>query len=90
VNTNPNATSSDRPPPGDLLELCHGLGDPEYAIIGDGNVSALSHDRATFWVKASGCSLATMAAQDLVEVKLGAALAMLEGGEKSDGRCGRT
>ncbi len=85
--TNPTrgpTLGSVRPAPDDLLNLCHALGDPEYAIIGDGNVSALSDDRATFWVKASGCSLATMTAQDLVEVKLDAALAMLKGGDKSD------
>ncbi len=73
-----------RPPPGDLLNLCHALGDPDYAIIGDGNVSTLADDRATFWVKASGCSLATMTIQDIVQVKLPAALAMLKPGEKSD------
>jgi rhamnose utilization protein RhaD (predicted bifunctional aldolase and dehydrogenase) len=76
--------SNDRPAPADLLDLCHALGDPEYAIIGDGNVSALASDRATFWVKASGCSLATVTTSDLVEVRLAAAMAMLEGGDKSD------
>jgi rhamnose utilization protein RhaD (predicted bifunctional aldolase and dehydrogenase) len=76
--------SNDRSTPSDLLPLCHALGDPEYAIIGDGNVSAIADDRATFWVKASGCSLATMTADDLVEVRLRSALDMLDGGEKSD------
>ena len=71
-------------PPADLLPLCHSLGDPEYAIIGDGNVSAIADDRATFWIKASGCPLATMTASDLVEVRLPAALAMLDGANKTD------
>ena len=82
--TDQRSARSDQSPPGDLLELCHALGDPEYAIIGDGNVSAISEDRATFWVKASGCSLATMTSNDIVRVRLDAALAMLEGGGKSD------
>jgi rhamnose utilization protein RhaD (predicted bifunctional aldolase and dehydrogenase) len=84
VSTERNPISPKSAPPGDLLELCHALGDPEYAIIGDGNVSAIAEDRATFWVKASGCSLATMGRKDIVQVRMDAALAMLRGGEKSD------
>jgi rhamnose utilization protein RhaD (predicted bifunctional aldolase and dehydrogenase) len=68
----------------DLLGLCHALGDPDYAIIADGNVSAIDHDRATFRVKASGCSLATMTEQNLVQVRLNAALAILDAGELGD------
>lgn len=80
MTTDPPATS----PPADLLDLCHSLGHPDYAIIGDGNVSALSSDRETFWIKASGCSLATMTAHDLVQVKLAAALDLLQSHELSD------
>ena len=63
--------------PADLLGLCHALGHPDYAIIGDGNVSALSEDASSFWVKASGCSLATMTLGDLVRVDMAAALKLL-------------
>jgi len=84
VSINQHVKSSEGHPPHDLLELCHALGDPEYAIIGDGNASALSEDRATLWVKASGCSLATMTAKDLVQVRLSAALEMLQRGGTSD------
>ena len=68
----------------DLLSLCHALGHPDYAIIGDGNVSAISTDRGAFWVKASGAFLATMTDADLVHVQLPAALSLLEPGSKSD------
>jgi rhamnose utilization protein RhaD (predicted bifunctional aldolase and dehydrogenase) len=61
-----------------LLALCHALGDPEYAILGDGNVSIIDDDRRTFWVKASGASLATMGTPDIVRVRMDAATALLD------------
>jgi rhamnose utilization protein RhaD (predicted bifunctional aldolase and dehydrogenase) len=76
--------TTSRAAPADLLPLCHSLGNPEYAIIGDGNVSGLADDRATFWIKASGASLATLVANDLVEVRLTQATAIFDGGDKSD------
>lgn len=62
-----------------LIRLARQLGDPalELAILGEGNVSALGSD-GTFWVKASGSSLGTLAETDLSCVRLGAVLGLLE------------
>jgi rhamnose utilization protein RhaD (predicted bifunctional aldolase and dehydrogenase) len=67
------------------VDLCRALGDPEYAIIGDGNVSARA-DNGTFWVKASGTSLAEATARDLVQVRTADILAMFDAGEQAAGR----
>lgn len=63
----------------ELVKLAHQLGDParELAILGEGNVSARADDDS-FWVKASGSSLATLTENDLSLVSLSAALAPLQ------------
>jgi rhamnose utilization protein RhaD (predicted bifunctional aldolase and dehydrogenase) len=63
----------------ELVMLARELGDPalDLAILGEGNVSALAGD-GTFWVKASGSSLATLAEPDLSCVRLDAVLELLE------------
>lgn len=63
----------------ELVTLARGLGDParDLAILGEGNVSALAAE-GTFWVKASGSSLATLAEPDLSCVRLDAVLGLLE------------
>lgn len=62
-----------------LVKLAHQLGDPsrELAILGEGNVSALAPG-GTFWIKASGSNLGTLAASDLSCVRLDAVLELLE------------
>ncbi len=68
-----------------LVRLARQLGDPslELAILGEGNVSALAPD-GTFWIKASGSSLGTLAETDLSCVRLGAVLELLEQGSLSE------
>lgn len=63
----------------DLVELSRFLGDParELAILGEGNVSASCGD-GTFWVKASGSSLGTLAPRDVARVDQARVLAELE------------
>lgn len=53
-----------------LLNLSHELGRPEedLAILAEGNASAREDD-ATFWVKASGASMGSLAASGLVHVR---------------------
>ena len=54
-----------------LLTLAHQLGDPskDLAISAEGNVSArLGED--TMSIKASGCSMASMTVQDIVDVRI--------------------
>ncbi len=65
-------------PPPDLVELSRALGDPEYAILADGNASAHGPE-GTFWVKASGTSLAGARAEDLVRLRTGPVLELLRG-----------
>ncbi len=72
-----------RPSPQDLLDLSHTLGNPEYAILGDGNTSARGPEN-TFWVKASGTSLATVRSEDFVQLSTPRALAMLDARDLSD------
>ena len=78
-------------PPADhrtaLLSLSHELGTETraLAILGEGNTSARLGD-ATFLVKASGSSLATLAPDDLVECWFEPLRAMLDGGEIDDVR----
>jgi rhamnose utilization protein RhaD (predicted bifunctional aldolase and dehydrogenase) len=62
-----------------LLELSHQLADPFHplAILGEGNTSAkLSGD--TFFVKASGCNLATLDKNGVVECRAQTILPLLE------------
>ena len=63
----------------ELVKLARDLGDParEFAILGEGNVSARLDDE-TFWVKASGSSLSTLQASDLSLVQFGPILSSLE------------
>jgi rhamnose utilization protein RhaD (predicted bifunctional aldolase and dehydrogenase) len=62
-----------------LLALSRALGEPGYglAILGEGNTSA-AVDAETFLVKASGTELATLRAEQLVQVRYEAVLAMLD------------
>ena len=68
-----------------LLWMSHELGRPEfdYAILGEGNVSARIDDE-TFLVKASGAELHTLDEGGLVEVSLSRALALLDAEDISD------
>lgn len=68
-----------------LLALSHDLGAEarQLAILGEGNTSAkLSDD--TFLVKASGSSLGTLSAADVVECRFAPLLAMLERDDLGD------
>lgn len=62
-----------------LLELSHALGEEsrQFALLGEGNTSALASD-GSFWVKASGSSLATLREEDLSEVDLEGVLSLIE------------
>ena len=62
-----------------LIALSHALGAPHraLAILGEGNTS-LRLGAETFLVKASGSSLGTMTATDIVECRFAPLLAMLE------------
>lgn len=68
----------DQTPPPELVTLARQLGNParDLAILGEGNVSTRA-DQDTFWVKASGSSLATLTEADLSRVRLGAVLDLL-------------
>lgn len=68
----------------DLLNLCNTLGEPSRDLVlsAEGNVSMRLDDQ-TMAIKASGCSLATMGADDLVDVDLPTVLTLLDG-EPSD------
>ncbi|MCS7220783.1 MAG: class II aldolase/adducin family protein [Anaerolineae bacterium] len=68
-----------------LIWMSHELGRPEldYAILGEGNVSARIDDE-TFLVKASGAELRTLDENGLVEVSLQRALALLDAEDISD------
>ena len=70
-----------------LLALSHALGEPSrhLAILGEGNAS-LRLDAQTFLVKASGSSLGTMTATDVVACRAAPLLAMLENDPPSDQR----
>ncbi len=68
-----------------LIDMSRTLGAPEndYAILGEGNTSAkIDHD--TFYVKASGSKLRTLAAAQVVQVRFERVLAMLNGPNLSD------
>lgn len=62
-----------------LLNLSHELGHPSerLAILGEGNTSARI-DGETFWVKASGSCLQTLAADELVSCRFAPLLQMLD------------
>lgn len=62
-----------------LIRLSHEIGREErrLAILGEGNTSAALGD-GTFFVKASGSSLATLGPADLTRVRLDAAVAALD------------
>lgn len=64
---------------GMLVSLSHELGRDErrLAILGEGNTSALA-PHGTFWVKASGSTLGTLSASDLVQCRLAPLLEMLD------------
>ncbi len=61
-----------------LVSLARALGDESrrYVILGEGNVSARVDD-ASFFIKASGASMATATVQSLVQVDLGRVLALV-------------
>ena len=63
-----------------LIAMSRRLGDPalDYAILGEGNTSARI-DADTFWVKASGAEMRTIAAGGFVQVRFDRVLAMLDG-----------
>ena len=69
----------------DLVALSNRLGDPalDLAILGEGNTSADLGD-GTFLVKASGCELATLGPEHLVQVSAEACATMLDGPDLTD------
>jgi len=68
-----------------LLALCRTLGEParDLVLSAEGNVSMRLDDH-TMTIKASGCSLATMGDDDLVDVDLPTVLALLDGDPSDD------
>jgi len=68
-----------------LIEMSRYLGDPsrQYAILGEGNTSAKIDDD-TFYVKASGTTLATMTGPDFLPVSLSKATAILDDPNATD------
>lgn len=61
-----------------LLTMSHRIGEPErdLVILGEGNTSA-KIDETSFFVKASGCELATMKAEEFVEVDIPAVMDLI-------------
>lgn len=55
-------------PSSDLIELSRALGDPDLAILSEGNASCRADDES-FWIKASGASLATLGQAEVVRVR---------------------
>ena len=70
----------------DLVAMSNALGAPalDAAILGEGNTSTRS-DADTFFVKGSGCTLATMGADDFVHLRFREILALM-GQEASEER----
>ena len=68
-----------------LIDLSHTLGEEHrhLAILGEGNTSARIDD-STFLVKASGSSLGTLGANDLVECRFDVLLEMLHRSDMTD------
>lgn len=71
--------------PDTLLALCHRIGDPalDLVIAAEGNISARGA-AGTFTIKASGCSLHTMGADRLVEVRSATLLGLLDASDVTD------
>ena len=69
----------------ELVGMSRVLGDPalDYAILGEGNSSALI-DGERFWVKASGAEMRTIEAGGFVEVRFDGVLSLLETQNLSD------
>jgi rhamnose utilization protein RhaD (predicted bifunctional aldolase and dehydrogenase) len=70
----------------ELVRLSRYLGDPskQYAILGEGNTS-VRVDEETFWVKASGTTLANIDASGFVRVRRDAVMEILEDEGAGDG-----
>lgn len=68
-----------------LVEMSHYLGDPgrTYAILGEGNTSARI-DQDSFYVKASGTTLATMQPSDFLAVSISKVTAILDDAKAGD------
>jgi len=71
----------------ELVDLSHQLGQPEHrcAILGEGNTSARCDDES-FWVKGSGCTLATMQAEDFVRLRCSRILSLMDGEPADEAR----
>lgn len=69
----------------DLLHLGHYLGDPvkDFALAAEGNISMRTNDDS-MTIKASGCSLASMTSEDLVETRISTLLTLLSGTPDDD------
>lgn len=63
-----------------LHQLARWLSDPvrDLAILAEGNVSAALPDRATFWLKASGCQMGSMRPDQFVRMDTARTLELLE------------
>ena len=68
-----------------LLDLCHRIGnsDIDLALSAEGNVSVRGDDEF-MTIKATGCSLATMTASDLVDVRRSTLMALLDSDPSDD------
>jgi rhamnose utilization protein RhaD (predicted bifunctional aldolase and dehydrogenase) len=71
----------------DLVSMSNALGraDLDAAILGEGNTSAKVDD-ATFFVKGSGCSLATMTGADFVQLKTPTILGLMSEADVDEAR----
>lgn len=69
----------------ELVEMSHYLGDPArpYAMLGEGNTSARI-DGDTFYVKASGTTLGSIAPEGFVRVSISRATAILDDPDATD------
>lgn len=69
----------------ELVEMSHYLGDPgrTYAILGEGNTSARI-DKDSFYIKASGTTLATMKPTDFLAVSISKVTAILDDPKAGD------
>ncbi|HOQ89558.1 MAG TPA: class II aldolase/adducin family protein [Candidatus Hydrogenedentes bacterium] len=68
-----------------LVNMSHYLGDPgkPYAILGEGNTSARI-DEDTFFIKASGTTLATMKPEDFLPVSISRVVSILDDAHADD------
>lgn len=64
----------------DLVPMSRELGKPgrDYVILSEGNTSARRDDGSTFWVKASGTSMADVERDGFLQVDTAAVLALLD------------